>query len=100
MAVNIVKIKNLAGYYQQSDLRIKQLEMYIKTLEESKSSISGIYITSPISGSPIEITAGIDKEQINDNYLMHVLNGMYDEIATHEQNIKNIIQGIKKELQL
>lgn len=97
------RIKSLVAEYEHSEARVKKLEQHIEALRSAKSKVAGILIfTDPYYGPNTDenITEGMDRDYISGIYCRGIISGMEDEIKDHKKYMNNLIEAIKKELQL
>ena len=98
------KIRSLAAEYEQAEARVEKLEKRIEALHSGKSKVAGILIYNDPYYAPDEIEEnaadGMDKDYIHNKYCPDVINSMECEIKDHKKYMNNLIEAIKKELQL
>jgi len=97
------RIKSLVAEYEQAETRVEKLEQCIEALRSGKSKVVGILIyTDPYYGpnTDEDIADCMDKNYINTMYQQDIISGMEYEIKDHKKLMNELIQDIKKELQL
>lgn len=98
MAINATRIKNLAAEYIQAEKRIEKLKSFIEDLTSGKATIYNITLArGNVLGN---ISDGIEPEYLNETYKDFITDGMQHEIKDNKELMDDLIEAIKKELQL
>ena len=96
MAINAIKLVNIAREYEERQSRVDYLKSCLKAIGKREAHVNSISVIS--KGAGYYMASNMDMSFITEVYQDYIAAGIRDEIAIHEKAMGNLLQDIKKEL--